>query len=593
MKTKLFLLFVLLIWNCGTTKFSLTPEITVNELREHIGFLASDSLKGRKPGTPESKIAAEYITNHIQNYGFEPVGDNGYQYFEVVTSVELGLHNSLQFSDFNGVVETDFIPLGFTANSSVTAPIIFAGYGFNINEDSLIWNDYSNIDVKGKWVIILRGDPELDNSESMFIPSSSERNKAMIATDFGASGVLFVSGIKLDEQDELLPLIYDQVPSSAEIPVIHITRKVANQLLKNSAITITELESSLNENRKPISFDINNSLTANTDVQLTPVTTQNIVAVLPGSDPILKNEFILLGAHYDHLGFGGPSTSSRAPELHEIHNGADDNASGVAAIIELAEKLSVNRQNIKRSILFISFGAEEMGLLGSKYFTKNPLIDLEQIKLVFNLDMVGRLKTDSKELIIGGTGTASEMEELLNTHSSGDYFTTKFSSGGYGPSDHASFYLKDIPVLFFFTGVHDEYHTPSDDIDIINFDGEKHIADFVYDLIVDVANRETNLTFQESGPKGNSGGRKNYKVKLGVVPDFTFSGNGFGIDDIVENGPAHIGGMQKGDVIISIEDKSVNNIYDYMNRMSDFKVGQRISVEVLRNNKKIILIVDL
>ena len=234
-----------------------------------------------------------------------------------------------------------------------------------------------------------------------------------------------------------------------------------------------------------------------------------------------------------------------------------------------------------------------MGLLGSKYFTKNPLIDLEQIKLVFNLDMVGRLKPDSKELIIGGTGTAPEMEEFLNTHSSENYFIPKFSPGGYGPSDHASFYLKDIPVLFFFTGVHDEYHTPADDIEKINFEGEKHIVDFVYSLIMDATNRETNLTFQESGPKGNSGTRKKYKVKLGVVPDFTFSGNGFGIDDVVENGPAHIGGMQKGDAIISMEGKSVSNIYDYMNRLADFKVGQRISIEVLRNNEKIILIVDL
>jgi aminopeptidase-like protein len=294
------------------------------------------------------------------------------------------------------------------------------------------------------------------------------------------------------------------------------------------------------------------------------------------------------------LGLGGPGSGSRQPDTLAIHNGADDNASGVAALLEIAEKLAANRQRLQRSLLFISFGAEEMGLLGSKFFTKNPLIDLKQVKMMFNLDMVGHLNPETKAITLGGTGTAAGLDGIVQQHNGPYGFDLKLSPEGYGPSDHASFYAENIPVLFFFTGVHEQYHTPDDDTERINFAGEKSIADYAYDLILSIANRESALAYQEAGPKSRPSAGRGFKVTLGVVPDFSSAEKaGFRIDGVRKGGPADRAGMQKGDVIVAIEGKAVKNIYDYMYRLAELKPGQRASVEFMRGDQKIILIVEL
>ena len=573
-------------------KREISPGITIHELKKHVVFLASDSLKGRKPGTKGGQRAAEYIKNKISKLDLELLGNNGFQFFDVVTSVVLGKNNELSFSGFIGTVGEDFIPLGFSKNDSFTVEVVFSGYGFDIKTDSLEWNDYDQLNVDGRWVLILRGDPE-DNPHGEFSEHSSLRKKTMVARDKGAAGILFVSGVTFDENDDLIELYYDQSQTGSGIPVLHIKRNVADLLLHEKNYTIKSLESILIKERTPQSFVLDKIATVVTDLIHEKVRTQNVIAILPGTDPDLKEEFIVIGAHYDHLGFGGSHSGSLRPDSLAIHNGADDNASGVATIIEIMGKLNFRRKHLKRSVLFIAFGAEELGLIGSKYFTKNPLIDLNQIKFMINLDMVGRMNPDTKSLKVGGTGTGVRLSDFLKTNTQNSDLDISFSSDGYGPSDHSSFYVEDIPVLFFFSGSHQDYHTPEDDSDKINYSGLKNISEIVYNVVFDVANRSDNFVFQEAGPKEQSGGRRRFKVTLGILPDYTYhESSGLRVDGVLDGRPAKKSGMKRGDIITAINGEMVGDIYDYMYRLEELNQGETVSVEVKRDGKKLILSVS-
>jgi len=592
-KRFLFVIVVALVWQ-PLHECIAQVDITADEIREHISFLASDSLKGRKPGTREGDIAAEYIRVRVVKNGLTPLGENGLQYFNVITSVELGERNSLSFGTFQGENKRDYIPLSFSANGKVTADVAFAGYGLDFTADSISWRDYEGMDVAGKWVMILFGYPEVKIQQGEFEKLSPIHRKILAAKDKGCAGVLFVSGEKYDPKDELTVLYYEQGKSSVGIPVIHLKRNVADSLLAGSGRTISSLEATVLAEKKPVSFATTRLLTAEIDVVKKEVRTQNVVAVLEGADKNLKNEYLVLGAHYDHLGFGGMGSGSRWPDTLAIHNGADDNASGVAGILEIIEKLAANRKSLKRSILFISFGAEEMGTVGSKYFLNHPLVDLAKIRYMFNLDMVGRLDKESQSLSVSGTGTAVGLDSVVKTHTRVSGLSARLSPDGYGPSDHAPFYISNISVLSFMTSIHTDYHTPVDDVDKINFEGEKKIADLVYSLITDLSSRSEVLAFQEAGPKTQVGMTRRFKVTLGIMPDVVSSDvKGLRADAVLPGRPAANAGMQKGDIIVAMEGKPINDIYEYMHRLADFKVGQRISIEVLRNGKKEILIVEL
>ncbi|MFA5420235.1 MAG: M20/M25/M40 family metallo-hydrolase, partial [Bacteroidales bacterium] len=454
------LLTFLLGLSIGFSGFSQTqPEITPGEILGHIEFLASDSLKGRKPGTPESFVAAEYIRDQFKAAGLNLLGNDGMQYFELVANVEMGANNNFRIGDVNGVTGDDFTPLPFSANGKNDAKVVFAGYGFEISNDSVKWNDYQNIDVKGKWVLILRGSPDAEKPTGKFDGFVDERSKVLTAKDKGAVGVIFVSGEKFDTDDKLLKLSYDKSAANAGIPVLQIKRTLAEPIFIASGKSLTQVELSMIDNEKPESFETGVNVFAETDILQKKVRTQNVVGLLVGSDPDLKYQYIVVGAHYDHLGYGGVGSGSRMPDTVAIHYGADDNASGVSGVIELAEKLASEKVNIKRSIIFMAFGAEEMGLVGSKYFTENPLVLLNKIDAMINFDMIGRLKENSS-VTIGGTGTSDESEELLNNLTRMTSLVMKFSPEGYGPSDHAAFYTLSIPVFYFTTGAHEDYHTP-------------------------------------------------------------------------------------------------------------------------------------
>ncbi len=584
--TFIFILFF--FYSCSNIKNN-NPEITKNELYNHIEFLASDSLKGRYPGTAESNIAAQYIANEFKMCGLKLLHENGLQNFSITSNIKSGLNNHFTISNKPYILNQDYVPLSFSANMSLNSEVIFAGYGFNINTKSIIWNDYSNIDVSGKWVLILRGDPEIDNTDSEFIPYCSDRGKVLEAEEHNAAGVLLVSGQKFDQKDKLEKLNYPQ--GQANIPVIQITRELANVILSEKANTIQDLESKLNKALTPCSFNTNIKLNASSDVELQKTSTQNVVSSLICNNK--SDEYIVIGGHYDHLGFGGPHTGSRVPNIHAIHYGADDNASGIAAMLEIAEKLSSIKDSLNKNFIFIAFDAEEEGLLGSKYFMSNPIIPIKKIKAMINIDMIGRLKPDSS-LQIGGIGTSIRGKDIIQSTNNKQRFNLALSPEGHGPSDHSSFYSKDIPVFFFSTGAHIDYHTPGDSIGKINFDGLLDVTKFICDVAIKISNLDSNLVFQESGPKADSEKHRNFKVTLGIMPDFSgFEKKGLKAEVIIKGKPAYKAGMKNGDIITALNGKSVSDIYEYMERLSKLHVGQTITVEVLRNTKKEVLIVQL
>lgn len=570
------------------------PEITIAELKDHISYLASDKLKGRQPGTPEDKLSAEYIKKQFVTDGCTPLTKDGFQYFEVVTEAIANAKNVITFNNYSPSLGTDFTPYNFSASGSVNADVVFAGYGFALTDSTLRWNDYQSIDVKGKWVMVLRADPELEKSDSKFIPYSNERSKVLTAKDNGAAGVLFVTGVEFDKNDKLVKLEADQTETNMGIPVFHIKRDVADKILNHTGNTIAGLESQMKKDKSPNSFDCKTIIAGTSNVEFKKVKTQNVIYTLKGNDKVLKNEYVVIGAHFDHLGMGGPSTSSRMPDSIAVHHGADDNASGVASILEIAQELAANKKQLKRSVIFIAFGAEEIGSIGSKYFITHPLVEKSKIKAMINIDMVGRLK-DTKELLIGGSGTSVETEELLTTLGKNRNIVLSMSPNGFGPSDHSAFYAENIPVFFFSTGAHSDYHTPKDVVDQINFEGLKVIDDYIYDLSQNIINREKDLTFQEAGPKGNSNKpTRGSKVKLGIMPNFGKSDvDGLRVDGVTPGSAAFNGGIKKGDVIVAIEGKVIHNIYEYMSRMEKLKPGQTISIDIIRDNKKEVFIIHL
>lgn len=579
----------ILIYSCDT---SVSRRITTSELQDHIKYLSSDSLKGRLTGTGGDSLAAIYIKDQLMLAGLVPLNGDGFQRYEVTDKVVAGKNNFLSVNGEKFDPSADFMPLGFCGNSQLDADVVFAGYGFNINNDSLKWNDYQSIDVKGKWVLLLRGDPEPQKSISGFIPFSSDRDKSMLAKDMGATGVLFVAGPIFDDQDSFESL--SATDYSVEIPVLRIKRNVADNILKKTGKTVAILEKNINTSKKPSGFITGSKVSAGSEIIRKKSGTRNVIMLLPGEDEILKNEYLIFGAHFDHLGMGGPGSSSRARDTVGVHHGADDNASGVGEMIELAEKFALTKGSHKRSIIFAAFSGEESGLLGSKYFTENPMIDLTKVNAMINLDMVGRLR-DSSTLQIGGVGTAEGLKDWIKSNSDTNLVKLSFTDEGYGPSDHSSFYLKNIPVMFFSTGAHLDYHTPSDTWDKINYKGMVKISDLVYNLTEKLANSPDRLKFREAGPKiDQSRVMRRRGVTLGIMPDYSGNvKNGLRADYVTPGRPAALGGMKKGDIITSIEGKTINNIQDYMFRMAQLKHGQTISVEVLRNGEKVVLLIQL
>ncbi len=580
-------IFILSLISCNPDR-----EVTAGELEDHIKYLASDSLKGRLTGSSGDSLAAEYIRDQLTSFGFQPLSGDGFQRFKVTTRLVAGPENDLSIGDRQYIPEKDFMPLAFSSSSGLISDAVFAGYGFNINLDSLKWNDYQGIDVKGKWVLVLRADPETDKQSSPFIPFSSDRGKAITAHDMGAAGILLVSGPGFDDRDAFESPGSDDF--SIEIPALRIKRELANMILAKTGRSVADLEKKLIESGKPFSFPTKVTVSAKAEIIREMHNTRNVVMMLTGEDPTLKNEYIIIGAHFDHLGMGGAGSSSMAPDTIGVHHGADDNASGVALMLELAEKFALSRGSHKRSIICIAFTGEEKGMLGSRYFVENPGIDLKSVNAMLNLDMVGRLQ-ETKTIQVGGVGTADGLRELVTSLTDTNMIKLTLTDEGYGPSDHSSFYGKNIPVLFYTTGAHIDYHTPADTYDKINYQGIVSISSLIYKVAEKLSSSPERLKFRESGPSVTQGRPYLRRgITLGITPDVAGTvKNGLMAIAVTPGRPAALGGMKKGDIITAINGKSVNNIQDYMFRLGQLKHGQIISVEVLRDKQKLVLLIQL
>jgi hypothetical protein len=507
--------------------------------------------------------------------------------------VEATDDNQLKWNNAVAVFEEDFSLYAFSSNASAAAEVVFVGYGMVIDLDSLQRNDYLNKDVEGKWVLVLEGDPEPENNDSPYIPFANARSKALNARDQGAAGLLVVGGSQNDPKDELTPLLFERSVVSSGIPVIDLKRAWVDANMLPNGWTTDSLETLTNKGIESLGELESGKLAATTELERQEVETQNIVAYLPGSDPELKKEFVVLGAHYDHLGMGGQGSGSRAPDTVAPHYGADDNGSGVVGMIALAQRFGAMENKPARSLVVTAFGAEELGLLGSRYFAQSIPFEAEHLNAMVNFDMIGRLN-EKQNIAIGGTGTSIESEDLLNELKQNSELGFSYSAEGFGPSDHASFYAINVPVFFVSTGAHADYHTPADTWDKINYEGMQLVVDFGEDLLLELLNRPERLSFQEAGPKERMSSRRGFKVTLGIMPDYAGeSEGGLGVGGVTPGGPAERAGMLKGDKIIGINGKPVENIYDYMNRLKQLKIGQRANVDVERNDEKLILIVEL
>ena len=571
-----------------------SAEILTFEILEHIKYLSSDKLEGRSPGSQGSKKAIKYITKHWEAQGVLPAGTKKYeQPFSFINNVSLGSRNILRIRNSKSryKVKEDFIPLGWSGNGNIDESVVFVGYGFDI-DDSLSWNDYINVNVNKKWVLMFLNGPDGNSPHSPYGYHKKLYNKVITARDHGAGGILLLE--RTEKENKLQPLVYRQSASSAGLPIIQITHEIANDILKNNERKISDLRSIIDKKLSSISFELERRVSASVNLKFEKETATNIIGFIEGSDPILKNEYIVIGAHYDHLGYGGHRSGSLNPDSLQIHNGADDNASGTAGVLELSHKLMMNKRSLGRSIITICFDAEEKGLLGSKFYTQNPTKNIEQTTLMINMDMIGRL--DEKAVTVGGTGSAKDLSDIVekvqNKHSL--KIEKNMSGMDFGRSDHASFYKENIPALFFFTGAHQDYHKPTDDWDKIDYQGEKDILNFLYDLIIQLSNIEQKLLFTEIIDKSPNNESPSFNVTFGVIPSYGSQKVGMEIDGISrKGGPADKAGMKKGDVIIEINRKKVRNIYDYMARLADLKNGDKIIVKIIRDTEEMELILEL
>lgn len=569
-----------------------SPEILASDIRTHIKYLASTELAGRATGSVGNRKAAEYIAGFMQREGVVPAGDSGtyFQTFEFVSSVRLGEGNRMHLAtnqrEFDLRLDDEFLPLGFSSNAEVSGQIIFAGYG--ISAMDLNYDDYAGLDVAGKVVVVLRYGPDGSLPQSPFAKYTSFRNKARVARDKGAAAIIFVSGPNDDRDEELVKLGYDHSFESSGIPAVSMKRAVLDQILQNC--TLKSVQDSIAAHKKPWRAAlVPTTVLLRTSVQKIKGTTANVVGILPGNDPTLAAEVLVLGAHFDHLGFGGIGSGSLVPDSIVIHSGADDNASGTAGLMEIMESLANTKQELKRSVLFIFFSGEELGTLGSTYFVGHPTLTWERFVAMLNMDMVGHLEGNA--LTVYGTGTSSVWPGLLDRLNREKPFNIKSIADGYGPSDQSVFYAKDLPVLFFFTGTHDEYHKPSDTWDKIHYEGEEAVVRFVRSiaLSVDTEAKRPDFTRVAASPGMATGDTRGYSVTLGIVPDFAEGIEGMKIGGIKPKGPAELAGLKAGDVIVRMAGKKVMNIYDYMGVLSELKAGDIVEIVAQRDGSDVIV----
>lgn len=533
-----------------TVGFAQAQSPAADRMREHISYLASDALEGRETGKAGEKLASSYIVAQLQGLGLKPMGNAAgtewLQPFEFMNKMQPTADCAFSVDGKALMIETDYQIFPQSSDGSMEGTAVYVGFG--IQAPPLGHDDYKTAgDVNGKILVIDRGTPDGNDPHGKFGDYAAIDLKVETAVKMGAAGIIFVN--PTNQQMEAPIMNYGRKATRRAIPIVYVGTRDAKSL---SGKTIKAKVGLTEEN----------------------LTGHNVIGYMDNG----ATYTIVIGAHYDHLGFGEEGSLHRGETA--IHNGADDNASGTAMVIELARSLKDAANLHKFNYLFMAFSGEEKGLYGSNFFCKNPTIDLSKVSCMINFDMVGRLDPEKNTLGINAVGTSPFWKDALAGIQIDD-MKVKTAESGVGPSDHTSFYLKDLPVLHFFSGTHSDYHKPSDDENLINYAGVDKIYRYVWALLGKLNEKGDKLAFTQT-KNDEEGDAPRWKVSLGVVPDYLFDGEGMRIDGVTEGKPASKAKLLAGDIVVRMGQNEVKDMMSYMRALSKFEKGQTVEVEVLR-----------
>jgi hypothetical protein len=577
--------------------FSLAGQTASERYLDDVKSLSAPNMEGRGAGSQGISRAAHLIEQRYKSLGLEPAGTDGYlQPFTVITGAQLKGKN--EFNIHEGVSGTelmlnqDFVPFSFSASGAVSGPVVFAGYGITAPEFG--YDDYANLDVKDKIVLVLRYEPPgfaAKSGNTGFTQHSQLTTKAINARNHGAKAVVLVNG-KVGPHEEDLLMRFGSVngPVDSGIILVQAKNTEANAWFQDAGKSLAGVQDQINNSGKPASFAFprDRRVELTVSVENTRATVNNVLAYLPGQ----TDEYVIVGGHYDHLGRG--NLDSLAPsQIGQIHPGADDNASGTAGVLELARHFAPLKGKLRRGILFMNFAGEELGLLGSAAWVQNPTKPLDKAVAMLNMDMIGRIKDE--KVYIGGVGTGSTFQNVLEHSQSSPPFKIEYSPSGYASSDHTSFIGKKIPVLFFFSGLHSDYHKPSDTWEKINADAAVHLLDMVEKVTEQLDTAAERPAFQvvaEEKPSGTGGGA-GYGAYFGSVPDFGQVETGVKFSDVRPGSPAAKAGLKPGDILVQFGDKPIKNLYDFTDALRRGKPGDVVEVKVLRDGQPLAATVTL
>lgn len=539
MRVKLAFLLLLASSIISAQKLKKADKQIISNLQTHISYLADDKLEGRRAGSAGEKLAMDYIAEQFKALGLIPKGTEGFfQAFDIQEGKQIKEGTVLSVNGTSLEKERDFFPFAFSALKSVEASPAMA-----LQEADMPWF----VDLK-EVLTENQQNPHFDLTEYI-------RNNSKKAYDKGATAIIIYNSSSIDDK-----LSFNGKDKSAltPIPVVYVKKDAVKKFFNDPTATL--------------------NLKLKVDIGEKNRTGHNVAAYLDNG----AASTVVLGAHFDHLGYGEDGNSMLRTGEKLIHNGADDNASGTAALLELARILKSGKDK-SSNYLFLAFSGEELGLFGSKYYTEHPTVDLKTVNYMINMDMVGRLNDSTHMLTVGGYGTAPEWATVINTADKKLPFGIKIDSSGSGPSDHTSFYRKDIPVLFFFTGQHKDYHRPTDDADRINYTGEMYVINYIESIISKLNKQKVKLAFLKTRETQVS--TSSFKVTMGIMPDYTYPGEGVRADGVTEGRPASKAGLKTGDVIIQLGSHKVTSVENYMEALNSFNKGEKTKVKFKRGGQ--------
>ena len=582
------------------------PEIAAEDMRLHVSHLASDWMEGRLTGSEGARRATEYVASVFQFLGLEPAGDNGtyFQEFEFTAGVSLGSNNRLTVTRNDSdprelSVDSDWRPLAFSASGTLDPEeIVFAGYGIVApgSDDKEEYDSYTHLAVEDKWVLVLRYLPEDVSPETRQHLSrySSLRYKAMMARDRGALGLVVVSGPNSRVNQQLVPLSFDSSQAGTSLGVISVTNDVADEWVKAAGKTLEDLQDELDTGALAMGFEIPDlQMGSRIEVRMEKRPGNNVLARLKA--PGEAQKAVVVGAHVDHLGRGrGAGSLARAEESGMIHYGADDNASGVGGILEIAQYLADQKArgnlDMKHDLLLGAWSGEELGLLGSSYFVRTMVEEekvgslAERVVAYLNMDMIGRLR---ESLVLQGVGSSSIWLGETERRNVPIGLPIVIQNDSYLPTDATSFYLNGVPLLSAFTGVHEDYHTPRDTADKVNYEGSAKIARLMGLIARSLLTDQDTPDYIQMERPAESMPRASLRAYLGTIPDYSQSDvTGVKLSGVMKGAPAEEAGLEAGDIVIELAGQKIENIYDYTYAIDALKVGIEVKVVVVRGDEE-------